>query len=121
MQNWIEATLILPKMPNPDKGETCASANSIATYLSRLEQVKVRLLNEFGGFTVTDGQGVWKNPDTNEVYQESVHIYTIALKQDDVHTIHLMAYQARVWLNQEAVYLSCKEMCRGHVDGPIHN
>jgi hypothetical protein len=38
-----------------------------------------RLAAAFGGFTRTDGNGAWINPETKQMISEDVAIYTIAM------------------------------------------
>lgn len=41
-------------------------------------KINTLLLDRFGGYTETHGQGVWKNPDTGEVFNETVAVYSFA-------------------------------------------
>ena len=101
--SWVEATLILPRQPN-NVPRQVAKMLILAAYQRELAQVETALLGTFGGFTVVEGRGASKWGD------EQVNVYTIALPNDRLHLLHDIAHGAKRTLDQDAVYLSFRDI-----------
>lgn len=83
-----EARIILPL--NPHVYETISAVNAL-----------------FGGCTVSDGNGHWKNPKTGLLEHEPVHIIDIAYEQNTENDMLLfnIAMKFREDAKQQEVYL----------------
>ncbi len=106
---FLEARLVIPSTPNPDgEGRTFDEIRTWhAAYTTKLRRVERYLAETFGGYTVTKGHGVWARPD-GELIEESVNVYIVAYESSPVLCGRMDSVRdnVRVWLGQDAVYLS---------------
>ena len=66
-----EAKITLPKQDH--SGKYMADAHS---------DLHNMIVEHFGGYTLTEGHGVWVNPETGERFQDEVFQYHIAMWPD---------------------------------------
>jgi hypothetical protein len=94
--NMTEAKIILPVVDN--------DGHSLE---HKVREVEARILDLFGGFTRTQAEGAWCDPDTGESYFETVNVYVIAGKWDDARVSALinLAATAAKEMNQACVYV----------------
>ena len=97
----IEVRLIVPTEPNGD------DALSSMDYHSQLALLERELIRAFGGFTATEGRGVWDSGTT--VIAEPVRVYLFYFDTDNgvaKNLFHGLRDMVKTRLNQQAVYLS---------------
>ena len=97
--NMTEAKIILPVVD--DEGHSLEY---------KVRGAETRILDLFGGFTRTQAEGAWCDPDTGESYFETVNVYVIAGKWDDVQVLALINLAATTAkeMNQVCVYVCVK-------------
>jgi hypothetical protein len=97
--NMTEAKIILPVVDN--------DGHSLKY---KLREVEARIFDLFGGFTRTQAEGAWCDPDTGESNFETVNVYVIAGKWDDAQVLALinLAAGASKEMNQICVYVCVK-------------
>lgn len=54
---------------------------------STYEVIKRYLIGTFGGLTITQSTGIWRDPETSKVYDEPVAIFTFAVEKTYQGTI----------------------------------
>lgn len=72
-------------------------------------QVLDMILGHFGGYTVTEGQGAWRDPETGRVYTAPVKRVTVAADWNDARNTRSLLSLARfaaIHLRQECIYLA---------------
>jgi hypothetical protein len=67
------------------------------------EELKDRLLADWGGYTVTDGRGAWLHE--GKVYAEQVMIYAVAMERADVVRFRTLAAEIARAARQECVMI----------------
>ncbi|MDQ2066751.1 hypothetical protein Q9295_10210 [Xinfangfangia sp. CPCC 101601] len=92
-----EAKIILPKFDNQGKA---------IDHLHPL--IAESILANFGGYSVQDICGVWKDPDSGRVYQDKSSAYVIAADWSGMNPVKLrwIARRAAVLLSQECIYMA---------------
>lgn len=76
-----------------------------------LDVLKHELLHTWGGYTQTLGQGAWLSPFDGKVYEEAVHVFSIAADvRGAMHTydnarLHEIAREVGRLANQDAMYI----------------
>jgi hypothetical protein len=97
--NMTEAKIILPVVDN--------EGHSLEY---KVREAETRIFDLFGGFTRTQAGGAWCDPDTGESYFETVNVYVIAGKWDDVQVLALinLAATAAKEMNQSCIYVCVK-------------
>lgn len=75
-----EFSVTVPQNANTLRGLNTASSS---TY----EAIKEYLLGTFGGLTITQSTGIWRDPETSKVYDEPVAIFTFAVEKTYQGTI----------------------------------
>lgn len=88
-----EAAIILPMHD--------ATGKHTDTYRAKFIEA---LIAAFGGVTVTDARGYWRNDD-GRVVDEPVKVLTVAMAHALWPTLQRMASEACVALGQEAIYV----------------
>lgn len=68
-------------------------------------EMRRQLVEAFGGYTACRGKGGWLDPVTNEVVNDNVIVYDVAIKPGQNVKLYLIAKQTAEALNQEAVYI----------------
>ena len=66
--------------------------------------IESEILDVFGGFTVTESRGAWRDGDT--VYVEPVGVYTCDSDADESGAVERIAETVAELLSQEAVYVT---------------
>jgi len=87
------AQLILPLLDN--NGESLFYQH---------EQLKHDLLKAWGGYTVQDGAGCWKNV-VGKIMAEQVRVYSIAMSITDAQKLRLLALELAAAARQESVMI----------------
>ncbi len=112
MSNWMEGKLIIPARPKQGAGLR------FQPYQDELRILEGFLVAVFGGFTVTKGEGAWRN-DAGAIVREQVLVYMFSYDSSTRVTTRAVATlpeQVRCVFEQEAVYLSTTR-----IEGkPIH-
>ncbi|MBD3754214.1 MAG: hypothetical protein IE937_01065 [Gammaproteobacteria bacterium] len=92
-----EATIILP-----------VTGNDGMNLKPQTDTIVAELFDSFGGFTMQQANGAWKDPETGREYWEPVSVYHIASVWNEVNIAKLVsiARKAAEWMKQEAIYLS---------------
>lgn len=92
-----EATITLPLFGNKQEDHEG---------MGLIQKVEMMILSTFGGFTRTQGQGQWMNPE-GHVYVDDVLVYTIAHDWQGYKAGALteLAKHACVVLKQECIYV----------------
>lgn len=96
----IEARLIVPTRPNDPTA-------LISEYQSSLALLERELIRAFGGYTVTEGRGVWDSGTT--VITEPVRVYLFYFERANKIAVTLfqgLPEMVKTRLSQKAVYLS---------------
>lgn len=89
-----EACIILP----------CADQDGAPIAPEAHENLKARLIAEFGGVTITPGLGYWRSA-MGHTFAEGVMIYTFASASAVNAVVHTFATLARMEAKQEAIYM----------------
>ena len=74
-----------------------------------MDHVLGLILDAFGGYTVVDAQGAWKDPKTGKVYREPVKRVAVAANWDAYGVravLHDIAVKACRYMRQECIYLA---------------
>lgn len=91
-----ESRIIFPQSDN--------NGSSLRWLQTRFED---RVVAHFGGFTMSEGKGVWESKLTGKIYFESVWFYDIAVINDE--NSKRILFEIARWLKnkskQEAIYL----------------
>lgn len=69
------------------------------------ELLKQRLLDDFGGYTETRGQGAWKPPEGRPLVIEPVVVYQIAMERQSVIRLREIARDCAIMADQECVMI----------------
>jgi hypothetical protein len=99
-----EASFILPALTAYGRETTTEDYYAFAQAIA---SARSECLEAFGGLTVTQGRGYWRNEATGRDVEEPVEIYTVAADgtYDDDHALHRIAYTAAQRMKQVAVYV----------------
>lgn len=91
-----EASIIAPKYFNDGVRTTEGARAALASALVR----------EFGGATVTEGNGLWRDPD-GATKAEPVFVYTVAAEEDAAadRLLEALAQGLAIATDQQAIYL----------------
>jgi hypothetical protein len=94
-----EARIILPA---PHKGLEPKQAQEWANVHGRVMAV---LTETFGGATVYDAEGIWKDPSDGAFVREIVRIYDVAIHSHQAPMLETIALDAGKELGQKTVYV----------------
>lgn len=79
------AQINLPKLSN-------TGASLVWTH----ENLQALLVRAFGGFTMTEGLGAWRDEATAKVYKEEVCVYSVAMEDTDENKREFKAIAAMI-------------------------
>ena len=89
-----ESKIILPVMDND--GVALDSAISL---------IEGMLLQQYGGFNVSESRGAWRDSKDGKVYVDKCLTYVIASEWDAPNTLRLIAKLAAQIMSQECIYI----------------
>lgn len=96
MTNTIENFIHLPPVGN--------NGEDYADLLNRYRRI---LINTFGGYTEMQAQGGWIDPESGQLYSESMIRFAVAFEPVRINTERFreLATRAKAEFDQEAIYI----------------